>query len=221
MLSRPTPSYRRDTSDGDPFHFFLRLETTHLRPPKETTTLRNHQSKTIGAMAFLYVAGCFVRVLCSSQWFAWFSVRQQQPLKPPDPWQGYPRGVHFFWAPFSVDSPSETAIFAQVPSVVTSPADGDAIHPEALQNIGKDLGMTKMLESHWFDGETWWNHDLRKGLLDSMWKSARDLGVMNGDTCWIAEMLYLVIVLWDFLHFFSNKSLHFCFVNPNIYTNLE
>ena len=49
MLSRPTPSYRRDTSDGDPFHFFLRLETTHLRPPKETTTLRNHQSKTIGA----------------------------------------------------------------------------------------------------------------------------------------------------------------------------
>lgn len=63
MLSRPTPSYRRDTSDGDPFHFFLRLETTHLRPPKETTTLRNHQSKTIGAMAFLYVAGCFVRVL--------------------------------------------------------------------------------------------------------------------------------------------------------------
>jgi len=39
-------------------------------------------------------------------------------------------------------------VFAQVPSVVTSPADGDAIHPEALQNIGKDLGMTKMLESH-------------------------------------------------------------------------
>ena len=36
-------------------------------------------------------------------------------------------------------------VFAQVPSVVTSPTDGDAIHPDALQNIGKDLGMTVSL----------------------------------------------------------------------------
>lgn len=40
--------------------------------------------------------------------------------------------------------------------MVTSPADGDAIHPEALQNIGKDLGMTcwKVIDSMAKPGET-------------------------------------------------------------------
>lgn len=115
------------------------------------------------------------------------TARPLQRLKPPAPWRGT-------WEPISGNptGPRRSQVLratsipaVQVPSVVTSPSDGDSIHPDALQNIGT-LASNCDPESLVQVGHVLYLHvtcettfatetNLRQGLLASMWKSAWSL----------------------------------------------